>query len=171
MLEDHSEDAQLEYLIFLNAIVQEALSDLPGVHLKAIQQVRCITSAIVRKVVDAQLTMISSSMGVLTPKDFHLLMVMQIRSFYTIWLSVLTAKGYDVDHYHSRQGEFFTRFFRLLTEHIQTSRAATFYADKLNITLKYLALIIIAPNQSLYMIQYRQTNLFLEPVLKLEKMV
>lgn len=142
MVEEHSEDAELEYLIFLNAIVQEALSDLPGVHLKALQRVRCITSTIVRKVVDAQLTMISGSMGVLTPKDFHLLMVMQVRSFYTIWLSVLMAKGYDVDRYRSRQDELFTHFFRLLTEHIQTSRAAAFYADKLNITPKYLALII-----------------------------
>lgn len=142
MVEDHSDDAELEYLIFLNAIVQEALSGLPDVHLKAVQQVRCISSAIVRKVADAFLAIISSSMGILTPKDFHSLMIMQIRSFFTLWQAALIAKGYDVDSYRSHQDELFARFLRLLSEHVQTSRAAAFYADKLNITTKYLTFIV-----------------------------
>lgn len=142
MVTEWTNDAEVESLIFTEAVGRDTFTDLDNVRLRSIQHIRCIKSQVLVGITNAMTQIVAGAMGTLSLKDFHQIMLYQLRSFYTIFQGILIEKGIDIDTFRSRQDEQFAHFIRQLSENAEKTRLVNFYADKLNITQRHLCNIV-----------------------------
>ena len=144
MVTEWTDDAEVESLVFAESIGRDTFTHLDDVRLSAIQHIRCIKSQVLVNITNAMTQIVSGAMGALPLKDFHQIMLYQLRSFYTIFQGILIEKGIDIDTFRSRQDELFALFIRSLSENAEQTRQVNFYADKLNITQRHLCNIVLS---------------------------
>lgn len=141
MVQDLSDDFAIEYLVVTDDIMAEAHLEL--IQAGAIRDNQHISSHEIAALTDALLSISNASIHFGNTKDARDIAILQLRSFLTAYGCWLERHGHVSGRYTSRSSELFARFMHLLTKYYRDSRQVTFYAEKLNVTPKYLNAIIL----------------------------
>lgn len=141
MVKNVSDDFAIEYLVVTNDIMTEAQLSLPQAN--AIRNHQYVSSHEIATLTDALLTITNASIHFGDAKDARKISILQLRSFMISYGCWLARHGHISGRYVSRSAEIFAHFLNLLSHHYRETRQVAFYADKLNITPKYLNGIII----------------------------
>lgn len=141
MVQDVSDDLAIEYLVVTDDIMAEAQLELPQVD--AIRARQHVSSHEIASLADALLTVTNASIHFGSSKDARDIAILQLRSFLIAYGCWLERHGHISGRYASRSAELFARFIHLLTKHYRDSRQVAFYAEKMNVTPRYLNGIIL----------------------------
>lgn len=141
MVQDLSDDFAIEYLVVTDDIMTEAQLELSQAD--AIRNHQHISSHEIAALADALLTVTSASIHYGNAKDARDIGILQLRSFMIAYGCWLERHGHISGRYASRSAELFARFMHLLTRYYRDNRQVAFYAEKINITPKYLNGIIL----------------------------
>ena len=141
MVQDVSDDFAIEYLVVTDDIMTEAQLELSQAD--AIRDNQHVSSHEIAALADALLTVCNASIHFGDAKDARDIGILQMRSFLTAYGCWLARHGHVSGRYASRSAELFARFMHLLTRHYRETRQVAFYAEKMNVTPKYLNGIIL----------------------------
>lgn len=138
MVEKHSPDFELEYFTYTGQVQQMALSELDPISFEAIRAHNTIDSPEIAAMVESMFVMLNNSLKLGSIRDDINIAALLLRTFFIGYKGFLVKKGHFGVEYASRSQELFTKFTRLLSANFKTSRSVDYYAQKLNITTKYL---------------------------------
>lgn len=141
-VEERSSDYEAEILAVSSFIHLAALNQLEDVNENALKKAFIIDAPEVSSAASGMVKALRPAIGVCSSRELYYISVMQLRAFYTLYQVMLRHQGIEVDKFKSRGDELFFRFRHLLSEHYRESRNVAFYADKLNITTRYLTNIV-----------------------------
>lgn len=141
MVNNVSNDFAIEYLVVTDDIMTEAQLSLPQAN--AIRNHQHVSSHEIATLADALLTITNASIHFGDAQNARKIGTLQLRSFMISYGCWLARHGHISGRYVSRSAKIFAHFIHLLSHHYQETRQVTFYADKLNISPKYLNGIIL----------------------------
>lgn len=141
-VERRSADYEVEILALSSFIQLAALNQLEGVGVDAFKNVMVIDAPEVSLAAGALVQALRPAIDVCSPRELYFISVMQLRAFYMFYQVMLRRMGIEVDKFKCRADELFFRFRQLLSEYYRTSRSVAFYAERLNITTRYLTTIV-----------------------------
>ena len=142
MLKDVSEDLEVEYLVFSDDILREAMIGIPSV--EDIRQYPVIRHEEVTEMTEALFSFVRQSAFFGKTEDIRRICILQLRSFFDAYVTWLISHGFSKSVFPTRTAELFAKFLSLLTHHYKESRQVSFYADKMGMTSRYLSNIVTA---------------------------
>lgn len=142
MIRDASPDLGVEYLAFTPDIMHEAMIGVPSP--ATIMKHRFLDAPAITAMTRALFASIRTSTCFGRAEDMRRIAVLQIRAFFDAYCTYLASRGLRESTFSSRGAELFARFMALLTRHYRESRSVSFYADKMDMTPRYLTGVVTA---------------------------
>lgn len=143
-VEERSDDYTVEILAVSSFIQLAALNQLENVNADALKRNYVLDAPEINAAATGIVSLLRPAISVCPPRELYFIAVMQLRAFYELYHVMLQRIGLQPDKFRSRTDELFFRFRELLSGHCRESRSVVFYAEKLNITPRYLTNVVRA---------------------------
>ena len=142
LVEERSEDYEVEILALSGFIQLAALNQLEGVSVNALKKNMILNAPETASAAGGMMALLRSAIEACSSRELYFVSVMQLRAFYMLYQVILRRNQIETDSFRSRGDELFFRFRQLLSEHFRESRSVSFYSDKLSVTPRYLTDIV-----------------------------
>lgn len=146
-LDDYTDDLDFEYMAFTPFLQDSVLAQMEKGNTEVLRRPLVVKSEQLSIVVSGMLDFIRPMLDCCSAREIFSIAEMQLRAFYTFYAIVLHQQDIQVGEFRNRTDEVFYKFRQLLMQHYRTSRSVAFYADRLNITTRYLSGIVRSHSQ------------------------